>query len=288
MLAGRNARYSGNAGDISRPRVFGVILTKVTQTYPLTADELLRRLEACGSKAKLYLDDVQGAGSFGNAMIQMKTQGVTSIFCLCHVLVAKNLGTAATGQAYFPEWLISSYDVQNSNLAMRTSFPSEQLAHLFGIQMVPKQVPGDQLPATWARKYSDPGYVSNAAPAFANDAYRELLILSSGIQMAGPHLTPQTFDAALHKTRFPNPLTPIMAGRVGFGPTGVRVPAGEQDLSFAMTSDAIEFWWSSSAPSPYSGDGNGAMCYVGDRRYTIGEYPTGDDGFFTTSCDTGA
>src|SRR5439155_5467201 len=103
--------------------------------------------------------------------------------------------------------------------------------------------------------------------------YRELLLLASGVQMAGPRLTPATFAAGLHRTRFPNPSHPIMAGAVGFGD------------DFSMTDDATQLWWSSSQPGPYN-EGVGAWCYVdGGARYRSGTWPAGSAGLFRPPCD---
>ena|SRR5687768_7803025 len=103
-----------------------------------------------------------------------------------------------------------------------------------------------------------------------------LLTLASGFQMAGPHLTPETFERGLHNARFPNPAHRIMAGAVGF-----------EDGDHSMTDDAAEVWWSISAQSPYAGDGPGTFCYVerGARRQ-FGSFFT-DDPFFKGSCENG-
>src|SRR5207247_1695555 len=78
-----------------------------------------------------------------------------------------------------------------------------------------------------------------------------------GFQMAGPDLTPETFERGLRQTRFPNPAHPIMAGAAGF-----------RDGDHSMTDDAAEVWWSNAARSPYEDQGLGTFCYVdaGARR----------------------
>jgi hypothetical protein len=108
----------------------------------------------------------------------------------------------------------------------------------------------------------------------AEEVYRDLLLIMSGLQMAGPHLTPQSFGAGLERAAFPNPDTPIFAGHVGF--------AG---ATYSMTIDGAEFWYSASDASPYTPSSGGAICYVGGGvRHSAGHWPQGGDPFFQEPC----
>lgn len=80
--------------------------------------------------------------------------------------------------------------------------------------------------------------------------------------MAGPDLTPYSFERGLQEARFPNPYSPEMEGVVGFG-----------GGSFAMTTDAAVMFWSNTALPPYADEGAGAWCYVdGGRRFTSADW----------------
>jgi hypothetical protein len=106
------------------------------------------------------------------------------------------------------------------------------------------------------------------------EVYRTLLVLMSGFQMAGPHLTPQSFSEGLNGAVFPNPDTPELAGHVSF--------AGH---TYSMTIDGAEFWWGNGQRSPYP-DTTGAICYVGGGvRHNTGQWPRGGDPFFNGPCD---
>ena len=95
--------------------------------------------------------------------------------------------------------------------------------------------------------------------------------------MAGPRLTPQTFESALQRTKFPNPEHPNRPGKVGF-----------QLNAHGMTTDGAEFWWSNSAAGPYNGAPPGSICYVdGGRRHALGAWPSDGDPFYSGPCDTG-
>jgi hypothetical protein len=118
-----------------------------------------------------------------------------------------------------------------------------------------------------------------------NLAYRAMLLLASGLQMAGPDLTPQTFAAGLGKAQFPNPATELRMGAVGF-PGGVH----------GMTQDATEFWWSIQDQGPYvnQGPSGGTLCYVNHgARILPGAWPatpvdgSANDPYFREPCDSG-
>src|SRR5258708_17094819 len=68
-------------------------------------------------------------------------------------------------------------------------------------------------PSTWADP-ADP-YQSDTVELSRDYEYWVMLLMASGIQMAGPNLTPQSFEAGLQRAAFPNPDDPIMAGKGG-------------------------------------------------------------------------
>lgn len=108
--------------------------------------------------------------------------------------------------------------------------------------------------------------------------YRSLLLIASGIQLAGPNLTPETFERGLQRAAFPNPDHPIQAGRVGF-----------LGGSHSMTVDYAEWWFDPTAQSPYLGDPPGAMCYLdGGRRVTDVRRLSKNGPFQQGPCDSGA
>jgi hypothetical protein len=284
VAGGGTARH---AGPLLRDekRVFGVVLTPFTGA-DIKPDELTDRLEGCGAPPRLVINE--SGPDHTNVILQMKNAGVTSVFCLCHMLELTAFGRAATAQAYFPEWLISSYDINHYNTQIKTGLPAEQREHAFGIQVMPMQQRAEDWPGVWMCKEVDP-QCDTSLPAVG--PYHAMLLLASGIQMAGPNLTPDTFAEGLAKTAFPNPDHPILAGDVGFNepiakPDPKYSPAA--NLPHGMTSTGIEFWWSESATGPNSEEGNGAMCYVARKRFRLGEYPKGgDDVFFEGECDSG-
>ncbi len=107
------------------------------------------------------------------------------------------------------------------------------------------------MPLVWAVHSPTPSYAfTHRLDVVARDniLYRSLLLIASGIQMAGPHLTAQSFQAALWNATFPNPPSTIMAGKVGFG-----------GGSYAMTVDGAGMWYNPSAPSPMHDEAPGPV-----------------------------
>jgi hypothetical protein len=288
-LVGRPARFAGDPTFKSKTRVFGVLLqAQQTSDAPLKTTVLTDRLRQCGVTPKVVSNN-PGTDGIANVMLQMKSSGVTSVLCLCHMLDEQNIGAAATAEGYFPEWLQTSYDLNHNNFDEHSGFPAEQRAHLFGLMMVPMGLAVADTPGQWA--CNEVGCQPGNDMASVTSGYNSMLLIASGIQMAGPHLTPETFAEGLRRTVFPNPITPAAAGRVGFNepllPPNPKY-SDEANMSHSMTIDSIEFWWSETASDPDPQGGSGAMCYVSRKRYRLREYTAGsDDMFFNGHCDHG-
>lgn len=291
-LAGGNATHAG--GDqLGQPRKFGIILHRGWGDSPVTSKPLQDQLKGCGVEPVVIehtcnctasLTPQMTAAEATNAMVQMSQAGVTSIFCLCEPADMALLMRTATAQRYYPEWLVTDYvDLANTFL-MKTLAGGvpEQAEHVFGITFSPRLTTVQSTPAFWAVWEVDPSYNFQQASRyyFAVKQYWAILLLASGIQMAGPNLTPERFREGLAKAVFPNPTTPLMAGSVGFN---------DPLRSHSFTKDGTELWWSNAAPDPYPGGGPGAYCYVdGGRRYRRGGWPSGGDPFFQGPCDNGS
>lgn len=291
-LAGGNAVHAGPLlqGD---HRVFGVILTKNWQDNPVTAQPLLDELNRCGEKPPVNLSYTFNASSFPNAQIsaadatnamaQMQSNHVTSVFCLCDPSEMGRIMSTATGQGFFPEWLIGSYvDIDNNLIVHGLINAPEQMTHAFGVSFQPRSVTIPSSPPVWAALEEDPSFKIGTGDklAFAYKAYWAVFQIATGLQMAGPHLTPETFEAGLRRAHFPNPITSIMEGAAGFD---------DPLASHSMTKDGAEIWWDTNSQDPNGGAGQGAYCYVdGGKRYRLGGWPKGGDPFFHGACDTGA
>lgn len=282
-LKGANATHSGEPVMQTSPRKFGIILQELEGDSPTEMTPLLRGLAACGItpaatdqyKAEASGDQVALAQS---AILKMRSAEVTTVICICTIFIEQFLSAAATNQAYFPEWILSTYWGNDFNVAYKLFWTQEQRKSIFGIGSAPPMRSGHKEPAVYAAQEAAPDRDPRLLDQLLN-IYRSLLLLSSGIQTAGPNLTPDTFAAGLQRTTFPYPKDdPTRSGDVGF-----------LDGDHTMTDDFVEFWWSETAKSPdmhasWSNGDPGALCYAEDgARRRTGAWPKGDI-FFTTPC----
>lgn len=278
------AAHAGNPVYRGQARKLGLL----TQEFDPFIDTrpLKEQLQGCGVELAYDFANqniiLSGPDAWQTQMGEMRTRGVTSVICLCFSLELLNIQTAATNQGYFPEWIVTPY--WNNHFASVMRLLPQQ--NLFGITVLPRDVAVAHDAGMWAVKEVNPsGYPSswNTTDVRRNklgNAYKNLLVLASGIQMAGPNLTPETFAEALEQTIFPNPDHPTEPGKVRFA-GGVH----------SMVMDAAEWWWSQSAQSPYNdfGGSSGAWCYVdGGRRHQRGMWPTTPTQVFEQPCDSGA
>jgi hypothetical protein len=297
-LVGEPAHYTQDLQLKDKKRVFGLI-TQDAAANPMDSSPLVSGLKACGAQfaSVKHLSQLTERGSAASppysqnpdlqaAVLSMKDAHVTTLLCLCQVPTAGSAAEYAASQNYFPEWPSASYlhyevlFVQQQN----NQIP-QQRANQYGLSFLPRLIRAADDPSIWALREQNPKAFpttddnSNARQLFIHDTYRSLLLLASGIQMAGPHLTPQTFAAGLQSTTFPNPISSIRPGAVGF-----------LGGSYSMMLDATEYWWSNDATSPYVADGaRGAWCYVaGGTRRRLGEWPKGPTDYQSGVCDSGS
>lgn len=279
-LAGGKATHAG-AALRQTDRRFGVILQTANRDDRLPTKPLETALARCGVTvaSTVTYDFSEDQGTRGrDAVLQMQQADVTSVICLCEIVVEATLAPSATSQAYFPEWIYTSYGSNDYDILFKASVTDpQQRAASMAVTVQPPQRPLSQEYGWLAYKEADPGLQASYVDAInLITLYRSLLLLVSGIQMAGPRLTPDAFARGLQSTPFPNPVDPGSSGAVGFlGP------------DHGMTNDAAEMWWSETATGA---DGSaGGWCYV-DRgaRRKPGAWPKGSDPFFTGPCTTGA
>lgn len=279
-LAGKTAKYAGGV-EMGKPRVWGLLFNSYKDgTQDIST--LQRTVRACGiepaetQEMPFWDQSTQGADvqASKNAVTKLKAAGVTTVLCLCHQWpLAVNLMPEATNQGWFPEWLLTTTPYVEMDNNVQKAVP-EQIRHAFGVLGVNKAQPTNDLPVTWAIREMQPGYswqTDIASHDWSVRRYVQLLLLASGIQLAGPKLTPHTFAAGLQKTVFPNPQTQYYAGRVSF--------AGDH----SMVDDYAEVWWGVDKPSVWGAAG--AWCYVDDgARHKDDDWPSGDRPVFQGDC----
>ncbi len=273
-LADRPARYAG-AGTADERRVFGLIRENATNDSDIEPDAtvLRRELERCDEE--FAVDVHSESAQAGTVMAQMRAEGVTSIICFCDGSFSFGLSAymrVASNMGYEPEWLLTDYLYQDVDFNARSFWPPEQAQRAFGITFKNKLNPENDMPFRWAARE---GGSDGSGGDLGYYTYVNMLQLFSGIQMAGPQLTPQTFQAGMFGTTFPNPDCkgpPHYQSCVRYGPG-----------DWAMQNDGTIHWWSNDQPSWAFGRGTFCYAHLG-LRYDLGEWPSNDDGIFDLPC----
>jgi hypothetical protein len=278
--AGRE--FQGTPANPAPNRTFGVI---VQQQHSESAESapLVEGLTRCASKPEvttINLDDTTTDPS-PNIVARYQTAKISSLLCVCDNDAYGKVMSAADNAQYEPEYLLLGALGQNddSNYAHK-HFPPTAFPHLFGMEGNNKINPVTDSPWFWAMKEADPnvqaanyGNFSLGYTLANHEQYQQMLLLASGIQMAGPNLTPETFKAGLMKAEFPNPgagAAPYYQARVGFGPG-----------NHTMIQDFALVWYDTNRKSDSLGV-PGTQCYVGKgSRWSLTTWtPVGAERFF--------
>ncbi|HVE91993.1 MAG TPA: hypothetical protein VNE62_06810 [Actinomycetota bacterium] len=276
-LAGRRPQYGGTGtAELTSPRVFGLVYFKSADGSIADRSILTSALRnGCGVVPAAELELTTGQ----QTILKLQEAKVTSIICLCqggHYF--DSLMPAATQQVYFPEWLVSSYHYLDYD-GVGQKFPAEHAEHAFGLTFHNKWLPQKDMPWYQAIKEADPAYETgdDGYASAAYERYYELLLLASGIQMAGPNLTAQSFQSGLFKAKFPAPGSgdaPLYAVGGGFGPG-----------NHTMSEDAATIWYSASGESYTTNVRRGTFCYIrSGKRYALGQWPREDPPLFREPC----
>jgi hypothetical protein len=259
-VIGRPADYAG--GDLAgRTRTLGIIVPENLE-YQQCRDSAVKYIEDAGlevAHTANYVLDLGRIDTQADAIIaQLKDKGITSVACGCDPLMVSALARKADEVDYQPEWLIIGVGFVDLDLVgqMISKHAPEQWARAFGGSPWGAQQAVTDSAGYKAFKSVRP----DEEPSLLTDIiYYQLYELVIGIQMAGPDLTPQTFESGM------------FAYPEGTGPAGTWDFSPER---YTGVVDARLLWWDPDAPSPFNGD-PGTYIDTG-TRYRSGEFPDGE------------
>jgi len=261
---GSNADFAGAAYQ-GKPRVFGVVAPE-NQEYQESAQAFIRQANAAGLTISLdlrYKLDISSMPNQASNMIaQLKDKGVTTVICACDpVMLALGMTPKANEQGYEPEWVTSGLAFVDQDIVSQL-IDDDQWSRAFGIAYNAESEPlGRSFPYA-AYKQMRP----NDEPAFGvEEIYYQMYLLAIGIQMAGPNLTPQSFEAGMYA--YPGGSGP--RGLWGFGP-GDHTP----------TDDFREIWWDPDRISAQNNEPGAWVQLNGGARWSASNPPRGPAGFF--------
>lgn len=277
-LAGDRATYAGDPDLRHERRRFGIVRY---DDEPGTFDRSFRRfarlLAQTGVRVETqipYQLDLGRAQETARTVVAaLQESHVTSVILAGDPVFPLFLTEEATAQGYFPEWVVMGYAYTDTAVFGRTYDP-KQWKHAFGVSLLPVRQADDVDELAQVLVWQ-----SGRPPAAST--FRVLvqapLIFFTGLHLAGPDLTPDTFRAGLF--RYPSapdtspPFLHLSWGRHGIWPS----------TDYTGGDDATVIFWDADAvgPDEVGNVDRGLWRYArGGRRYLPDDWPDGDVGLF--------
>jgi hypothetical protein len=265
--------FSGDPGDQGKARKFGIIYYNIEgdATYLNIKQLVKKRLSGCGVDANAipeasYNDtgSVSGDPSTGPAksaqLTQFRQKGVTSILWMGNA--NGEWANQANNLRWYPEWLVfgdgSMEDFVNARYINSTVW-----SHAWVVSEVTLVRRQDDQPCALALREVDPSFPSADIP-WVCGFYDNLRQLFTGVQVAGPKLTPGSVDQGFHAI-------PAVASN------DPEVPACfYRSGDYTCVKDAVAMWYDANGQiKGWSGNG----CYrstEGGRRHLEDKWPPGN------------
>ena len=302
---------------VKKQRVFGLIWPGASQivnsdAYIAGANFFKDQLARCGISLAVNksfpIVDPNGPADAQTLMAQMKQKGVTTVILVSDPIDPIYLTTAASKQQYFPEWFNTGSALIDETHFGRL-YDQSEWSHSFGVSFLPDRVPTAEGEAwtmyNWAYHTTPPApYATN------NGLYGFARSFASGVQLAGPKLTPYTFQcgqppytlnthsgplgskrgiACVGKTypgMFGFPISPTHYTSRISNPVIAWSPKLWPWDDYNMLDDGTLIWWDKSATGQdeTGSNGTGMMRYMyGGKRYLFGQFPKGNQPWFSTT-----
>jgi hypothetical protein len=262
-LFGRDADFAGSDAE-GEPRSMAVIAPNNLE-YQQCVDSFEDMIETEGNEVGLRLDytidPAQLQAQASTIMTKLVEAGTTSVSCACDPIMQMYLAREASAAGYHPEWLIAGVGFIDTDLGgqiVMKNAPDQWIRSFGGSPSAAFQPPETSVGHAAYRTVRD-----DEPSLFVDQIYNQILVLALGIQMAGPDLTPETFETGL------------------FAYPGGTGQAGTWDFSpghYTPVTDIREIWWDPETTSPFNGE---AGTYVDNgERYPADDVPEGDPEVF--------
>jgi len=257
--AGSPAVYAGGAQK-NKPRKFASLAPE-NDFYQVSVQVARKIVQSyhCdpGENIEYQLDLSTMSNQAANIISKLQSDGVTTILCGCDPIIPVFLSGVASRQGYYPEFVVTGTALTDQDIVGQL-WNQQFAAHAFGIS--PNNTP---VPSTQTIGYAAYKTVRSDEPAFGVEIiYYQMAEMAIGLQMAGPNLTPQTFQQGMRA--FPPKVGP--AGLWSFDPG-----------NYTIGEDVREICWSPTTISTYN-QKQGAYLGTSSQRWTAGHIPTGPPG----------
>jgi hypothetical protein len=200
QLGGLPASESGDPALKTGPRVYGLVYPQNPQAAACAKSDvsaLERYHQKVVRSVGVEFSLAQLVQQSENAVAQMKAAGVTTIIVSsADPITPTFMMQAADKQGYYPEWWFQSYFAggETDTDALTRLFPADQRDHI--ISTGNQAMPLAQQEAVRAYNIGNQTPGVKPIPSFIF-TYQSILQLFDALQLAGPDLTPQNFQAAM-------------------------------------------------------------------------------------------
>ena len=290
-LAGRKARWAGDDALRAKTRKIAVLYPTGSGGVDVSKFEnAFKKYGGSGSLAKLSYDlgadpskaAEQAQSEAPQLIVKAKDSGATTVVLFTDITnTTPAVMKAATSQNYFPEWIITGLGFQDIDLVARALWPADQTAHVLGIGTSPPYA-ADGSSANGLQTFFQT-YWGKTQGTYSPGAVGIGFLLYSGIQLAGPKLTPQTFRQGVFSMPAGGGATD---GQISNFMTGYGRSAGVPYDEYQTIGIDYSMKWfdpeavgvSNLVPGPA---GKGKFVFLnGAKRYYAGKWPKGDQAFF--------
>jgi hypothetical protein len=291
QLQGETAKYSGDF--TTKKRVFGTIHPETGidwEYFESTAKkEGLKVAENVVYSVPLDTSQVSAKNQeeAPTLVAKLKDSGVTTVLLFTSFGMNQQVLQAADKLDYHPEWVFSGMGAQDIEITARiiSGVAPEQMKHVFGLGDLPLYVSGiDDPQVNWFNWY----WGKNQG-VYSAGTVGTLYLVNAGVSLAGPKLTPKTFQQGL----FSMPLfggaasSQLQSFMFGMGPS----PGLPYDEYSQVGLDYAIMWWNPSEVGKGKilfDDGTGKFMYInGAKRYAAGvkgaAWPKGEPKLFDPS-----
>jgi hypothetical protein len=262
LLAGKKANFAG--GDLKgKPRVLAG-LSPENPWYAECHDDFEKVIRDGGFdpqvRVNYRLDLNSMSNQAANVIAQLKSKGATSIFCGCDPIFPVFLTTKASEQNYFPEWVLVGVALTDHDIVGQL-MDQDQWQHTSGVSFA-----GTIIPQRAGIGYQAYKSFRKDEPAFSVEIiYAQMYMLALGMQLAGPKLTPETFEAGM---------------RTYPGGTGLYGTWAFPQGSYTPTRDTRIVWWDPERVSIYNRKKGAYVEAYGGKRFAIHHLPKGNPDIF--------
>ena len=254
--ANQDAVRAGSAKLRTTPRKYGLVVPD-DAIYAQCLNEARPKFAAAGidfKEIRYSLDFSSMQQEAPNIAAQLKNAGVTTVILVTDPVLPFFLSGSATQQDFWPEWFLTGTVFTDADAAGQF-YDQDQWKFAYGQSFIGDVKQGTASESYRAYKAIRPG----DEPTATRDLdYYSMLMLFIGLQMAGPNLTPQTFEQGMF--HYPGAVGPL--GHWSWSPN-----------DFTAVDDAREIYYDPKAISPFDNQPGRYVAPDGDKRYR-GVWPT--------------